>query len=341
MTAAAMTTPTPAHPQQRGWDESLSTAVSFVTTNGRLPSTKQDGSERVLASWILNQRKRASQDRRRILDEKLPGWRGGVAERNWEESLARTAAYVASHGKNPAQTNPDPEVSRLAFWLRDQRMRDIAPERRAALDAAVPGWRGSHPGHRAWADSLDELREFVTKHGRLPRLSADDGETRLRTWLHDQRRRADDAQRARLDEVWKEWDEPVYPFEAQLDALKTFHATHGRLPRTADRGEAKALGKWLSGQRQTASPERRAALDAEFPGWHVSLESQWDTTLAAYTDFLNTQGRHPRTRTDDAAELSLSRWIQKQRKNATGERVTRLNAAAPGWRGKSRSTRNS
>lgn len=270
-------------------------------------------------------------------DTARPDAASGPRKRTWWESLACTAAYVEAHGKNPAQTNPDPEVARLAFWLRDQR-RHTTPQRQAALDAAVPGWRGSHPGHRAWEDSLQELRAFVTSHGRLPRWSAADDEMRLRNWLNDQRRRADEAQRARLDEVCAEWDEPAYSFEAQFDALKAFHAANGRLPRASDKGEAKVLGRWLSGQRQTASPERRSALDAEFPGWHVTLESQWDSTLSAYAAFLGNRGRHPRGQAAgaDATEVSLSRWIQTQRASATGDRAKRLDAAAPGWRGKSR-----
>lgn len=270
-------------------------------------------------------------------DTARPDAASGPRRRTWSESLACTAAYVEAHGKNPAQTNPDPEVARLAFWLRDQR-RNTTPQRQAALDAAVPGWRGSHPGHRAWEDSLQELRTFVATHGRLPRWSAADDEMRLRNWLSDQRRRADADQRARLNEVWENWDQPAYDFDAQIEALKAFHAANSRLPRTADKGEAKDLGMWLSNQRQTASPERRAALDAAFPGWHVTLETQWDSTLSAYAAFLGTHGRHPRASAADAdvAEVSLARWMQKQRANATGDRAKRLDAAAPGWRGKSR-----
>lgn len=318
------------------WHGFLTQVMELVAATGRFPRATRGPEELRLKSWVTRQRRTMNPERIRILDEKLPGWRGGRL-RSWEDSFTATAAYFKVHGKNPTQTNPDPEVARLALWLRDQR-RHATPEQQAALDSAVPGWRGKHPGHRAWSDSFKEMQAFVATHGRLPRATADRAEARLRTWLYDQRRLADDDQRAQLDSAFPGWDDPASTFDAMFAAVKEFHSAHGRLPRTSDKADAGKLGQWLSSQRQTASGERRETLDREFPGWHITLESQWEETLSACEAFLRDHGTHPRAHSAEAAEVSLGRWIQKQRRHATEVRINRLDAAIPGWRGTGRGT---
>lgn len=320
-----MTTPA------RTWDESLTAAADFVATNGRFPAAVSGTLEGSLRNWIVTQRRTASPERTVILDEKLPGWRGTVARRPWAESLALTVAYVTQHGKNPAQTHPDHEVARLAHWLKDQRA-NASREEADALDAAVPGWRGTHPGHRSWDESFALVCAFSERHGRLPKKSPGE-EGRIGTWLDDQRGRANDSQRARLTAEFPGWDAPAYSFEESLEAVKAFHADNGRLPRQCDHGQAGELGYWVSHMRQTANPGRRAILDAAFPGWHVTRETQWTSTLNGYASFVASRGRLPSAAATDAGEVSLARWMEKQRRHASGDRVVRLDAAVPGWRG--------
>lgn len=314
----------------RTWDESLSAVMDFVAATGRYPVSGRDRAENRLKSWLFNQSRLTNGDRIRVLDEKLPGWRGIGNYRTWDESLALTAAYVAAHGKNPAQTDPDKDVVRLASWLKAQRLNATA-EAAAILDATIPGWRGTHPGHRNWEESFTLLRAFVSGNDRLPKKSGGE-EGRLGNWIDDQRRRASAGQRARLDAEFPGWDAPVFPFDARLEEVKAFHAATGRLPRMCDTGDARALAQWVSAQRQYASPVRRAALESLFPGWCITLEEQWETTLAGYVAFIEANGCRPRNRSGDADEVSLARWMFKQRRNATGDRASRLDAAVPGWR---------
>lgn len=320
------------------WKSVLARVVTFVDDNGRLPSpSNDDPDERTLGQWINTQRKKASPDREAVLDEQLPIWRAFANQRRWGESMDALVGFVQSSGDFPHQTSKDPETRRLAHWLKEQRM-EAPGDKATALDERVPGWRGRHPGHRGWDESFAGLRLFIAAKRRLPRkLKGPDGEEkRLGAWLLDQRNRASDAQRARLDALWNGWQEPSYSWDEQLAAVKAFHAVNARLPRTNDTGTDRVLAHWLRSQRQAATPAARALLDETFPGWHTTLDSQWNTTLTALAGFCTESRRLPRPKSSDAAEAGLGRWLQKQRVHADGERAQLLDAAVPGWRGRKR-----
>ncbi|HEX9088644.1 MAG TPA: helicase associated domain-containing protein [Arthrobacter sp.] len=316
------------------WEAALDRAEAFVAANGRLPRHKAaDTDERSLGNWINVQRYAITPEREAILDRSIPSWRTYQAMRPWEDSLGAVADFANVTGDFPHQTSADAETRRLAHWLKDQRM-GCSPERSAALDESVPGWRGKHPGHRSWDQSLAGVAAFFAVEGHLPLAPRTAGpeEKRLRGWLTDQKLRASAGQRARLDALFPGWAEPLYSWDERFESVKAFHAANGRLPRPNDTGDARVLGKWVSSQRQTESERIRAAFDAEFPGWCRTLEEQWSTALDSLTAVVASSGRLPNPKTDDASGAS-GRWLQKQRKHATAERVKRLDAAVPGWRG--------
>lgn len=315
------------------WETMFSDVKNFVAAHGRFPK-KVEG-ERKLALWVITQRRDAGADRVARLNDGLPGWNVQVRIAAWEDNLSALTRYVTATGNFPTQLDQDRSVSRLAFWLREQRM-GASGERSSRLDAAVPGWRGNHPGHRSWESSLDELAAFVALTGRRPILSVDASanEIRLRRWMVDQRRRATADQRASLNARVPGWDSTrADDWEDRLAKTKAFHATHGRLPRTVDPGDAGLLGNWLSKQRIHATSDSRKRLNDEFPDWHITLAEQWDRNLSALSAFVQANGRLPKSRCADAGETPVARWLQKQRANTTTERAAKLDEAVPNWRG--------
>lgn len=317
------------------WDKHLEAAASFAAVHGRHPRPgSPDRDEQLLGYWLVKQRQATTPERAARLDARIPRWRE-ARDQSWSEILGKVASFVAEHGHVPHQTGATDEERSLASWLKEQR-RYATPERAAALDGAVPDWRGNHPGHRAWEDSFTAVRDFLAMNGRLP-SRGDDAERRLASWLYDQSRRATDEQRAALTDALPGWEPVVVSWAERHAAVVEFRAAHDRLPESADTGDARALGVWLDNQRWNASAEARAILDSSLPGWHVSLEDKWDARLDELAKHIAEHHRLPRQRTE-GAEKALSRWVYKQRRFADPARAARLDAAAPGWRGRQKAS---
>lgn len=139
---------------------------------------------------------------------------GLVKRRSWEERCEELAEFRRRHGRFPH--NYKQEESSLYSFLQYQRTRYRAgklPEARGAfLNKQVPGWLTPRKRDREtalWQQRADELREFLTKHGRCPsyKIAKEPHEAALSTWLTAQRRslrrgRLDEARTAHLEEVF-------------------------------------------------------------------------------------------------------------------------------------------
>jgi hypothetical protein len=136
-----------------------------------------------------------------------------------------------------------------------------------------------------WQRRLNELRDYMNCHGRMPRqVGGDTKETSLGRWLHAQRGKVSKGtltarQRAALDAIGV-WDSDrrvnreEARFPERLRALAAFRARHRRWPTYMNCTDAQeqALGTWLYTLRQAAReyrlPEQvRAVLDENVPGW--------------------------------------------------------------------------
>lgn len=165
----------------------------------------------------------------------------------------------------------DPE---LETRHRDSQARK-ANERHLSSDAFSPPWQRR----------LNELKEYVRNHGRMPRQVGGDAiETSLGRWLHAQRGKVSKGtltarQRAALDAIGV-WDSDrregreMARFPDRLRALIAFRARHKRWPTYMNRTDPheQTLGTWLYTLRQAAREDRlpeqvRAILDEHAPGW--------------------------------------------------------------------------
>lgn len=245
------------------FEERLDELEAYVSAHGRLPKP----TDRVgIGRWLGNQRRRGSAQNQQTLDERVPGWRGtkeskrGQVTGLFRARVASLEAYVAEHGGIPTRGTP----GALPHWIRSMR-RNGSPEQRAVLDARVPGWDALAYALVPAELRLEQVRAFVAEHGRLPKQK----DRPLGAWVLHQRRITPDGEPHPLDAVapsWRERSTPKSRFDDRLAELQALQSSTGTLPRSSD-GK---LGRWLSSQRQRATPENAAKLDAALPGWRES-----------------------------------------------------------------------
>ncbi len=348
------------------WFTTAQQVVQFISTHGRWPSGKApDEDESFLGRWRGSQRaaKRAgtlSLQRLAWLDEHLPGW--DVTRKSaemWVETAQQVAHFVSAHRRDPSTTATDEGERRLGMWLSGQRKAALMNpegfdfERRAWLDAHVPGW--SAPRRRSpqpWSRTAQQVADFVAAHGAQPnKKSSSEAERHLGQWLVSQRTAArknslQGDRRAWLDQHVPGWEvtrvSPEWWFKTAQE-VADFTTSHGRLPGTtkANKHEQR-LGTWIAAQRTAARKnslqgDRRAWLDEHLPGWKVTADDRWYETAKQVADFISTHGRYPRV-TASGEERHLGRWMETQRTNAskgetrfTPERQSWLDEHLPDW----------
>lgn len=171
-----------------------------------------------------------------------------------------------------------------AAYERHPELFDRPPVRELVYDRPRPRPENWPDLDRRWKVQLAQLAAFLAEHGRRPyRGGHEHAEGRLMHWLTTQRSydRAGKlpGHRARwLTEVLPGWrtDTRALHFDAQwrlnLAQVLVFRAEHGRLPESTTEPAEYFLARWLQRQRRdhrngTLEAGRRAALDAQLPGW--------------------------------------------------------------------------
>ncbi len=170
---------------------------AWVEHQGRFP--KQAVSEQVecdLADWAASRRQdykkgRLSREQVEVLAA-IPGWWWEDRRWTWDESCDALAQFVGTRGRLPSMSSPDDYERRLCKWGDKQRWSHKCRERLLPAQIEqlneIPGfWRERQT---PWATRRDALVGFVSAHGRLPGLRADDEEERrLGLWCRTQRSR--------------------------------------------------------------------------------------------------------------------------------------------------------
>lgn len=280
----------------------------------------------------------------------------------WQASAVAVGLHLAETGRCPAGDAADPEVRRLANWLRTQRRAEragrLAPDRLAWLELNLPSWR--HPGEESWAASAGLLEDFCCEQGRLPvdAPPADDRERRLARWLRRQREaaaddRLDDDRRLRLDAVAPGWFDPAGA--RWLRAARAAAAWIGRRgtpsKHAADPNERR-LGEWLAAQRRAEAsgalrPERARWLDRSMPAWRQAPDGAWRSRLDELRRFVASEGRLPQRRAVAGDhERRLAGWLADQRSAERAGRLAEprrrlLDALVVGWSDDEREWRRS
>jgi len=302
---------------------------------GRMPTQKETfGDEQhKVGKWLntfRSKRTTMGEERRAALDAALPGWdvidetlsAGLKAALPEAEKMAVFARFRAAHpGRMPTKNETfGDEQHKVGQWLstyRSQRT-TMGAERRAALDAALPGWdvidETLSAGLKAAlpeAEKMAVFARFRAAHpGRMPTRNETFGDEQHKVgkWLNTFRskrttmgaeRHAERhaARHAALDAALPGWDvidetlsaglKAALPEAEKIAVFARFRAAHpGRMPTYKETfgDEQHKVGKWLSkfrSARATMDAERRAALDAALPGWDVINEARSASAKAA------------------------------------------------------------
>ncbi len=199
-----------------------------------------------------------------------------------------------------------------------------------AVYAAAPSWMeyyGLAKAHYQANGELDLATTYQTSDG-IP----------LGHWLYAQRRHRDrlPADRATLlDEIGMTWDKHLdRAWQSGLAAARSYAAAHDNnlhgIPNTWTHDGVR-LSRWLVSRRREhrdgkLSTERKAALDAIDPTWHMSDEEIWNKYYKAARAFYNEHGHlspDPDHRTGNG--LDLARWLDRQRRRARARDSGRAN----------------
>ena len=335
------------------WPDWLALLVAFVEEHDRLPTQSESYRGVKIGIWVNGQRgnrDKLAPERVAAL-EAVPGWvwaeRTAAPVTLWPDWLALLSAFVTEHGRLPTQKETYHGV-KIGSWVGNQRTNrsKLAPERVAALEAAVPGWMWEAAD--TWPDQLALLVAFVAEHGRLPRAGGESYRgVKIGSWISTQRTnrgKLPPERVAALEAVpgWV-WGErtaaPVTPWPDWLALLGAFVTEHGRLPRQSESYQGVKIGSWINTQRTNRgkmTPERVAALEA-VPGWvwterTAAPVTPWPDWLALLGAFVMEHGRLPRAK-ESYRDAKIGNWIGTQRTNRgkmTPERVAALEAV-PGW----------
>lgn len=204
--------------------------------------------------------------------------------------------------------------------------------------------------------------------------SSDTAERALGKWLITQRRmragKEDGGWSVRREEklslIHPRWHDKMAMKEEAWNRrcreLSDFYTKTSRWPRVEGAGpREKALGQWLSNQRQVKkghapgawSLEREQSLRAIDTNWGTVAGSEpdarWRRKHDALKDSVEQMGRWPRQGADSQVEHTLAQWVNKQRLARKGngagrwtvDRETAMKRIAPDWatRGKISDTR--
>ena len=154
-------------------EEKVALFARFYAAHHRVPK-KEETFEGKKIGWMLNkfrnQRETMVPDRRAALDAAMPGWdavneaqvAGIAAALTEEEKVALFTRFYAAHQRVPkqAETFEGKNIGSMLNGFRGQRA-TMVPERRAALDAAMPGWDAVNEARVAAMAAAKQRRNHV------------------------------------------------------------------------------------------------------------------------------------------------------------------------------------
>ncbi|KAB1661638.1 hypothetical protein F8O07_06955 [Pseudoclavibacter sp. CFCC 13796] len=134
-------------PGQIEFDQTVAQIRDFLLREGRYPAPSEPN-----GAWLQNVRasrwiaEKLTDEERQTLDRELPGWSMKRPIRNrkpFEEHVEGVVRFRAKNGRFPYRSEPE------GVWFASvRRYLIITPERKALLDAKLPGWDGELPRSR-------------------------------------------------------------------------------------------------------------------------------------------------------------------------------------------------
>jgi len=279
----------------------LAEYLAFIEANDRTPvSSSEDDEERKLAIWMSNQKAQArrgdaSLDSIALLDEKIPGWNEWQRQKQsradnyptWDENLDLLVEFLDETGVKPVFECDSKEERRLAAWLNNQRRMfrkgQMAADRIAALNTAVPTWNDLSRNDGKWSRNLTEVKSFFEKTGHAPSANATEAdERRLARWFFEQKRKAAAGElgerSAEFEALLPNWEDIKAPtnvstWEETLAAAADYFEQNKSFPATTSEDpDVRRMGFWITRNRKylkdgKLSTDKVAKLDKALPHW--------------------------------------------------------------------------
>lgn len=127
------------------WERSFEYVRAYHAAHGKYPPTfSMDRVETAHGIWLAAQRTNKgslSPERRRQLDECLPGWNDPHAQR-WQQQFDYVVSFHAEHARLPKRNGDSKEERSAGSWLIYQRKNPtLAADYEALLDRHIKDWR--------------------------------------------------------------------------------------------------------------------------------------------------------------------------------------------------------
>lgn len=207
--------------------------------------------------------------------------------RPWDQTFADLSAWLETHGRMPAPGGDGDEETRLATWASIQRRRarnGRLPASQSSRLATLLGDLTSRSGQELY---MQQMVEWVTANGRLPRMTNDPARADENMLGHRLRR---------LMKTFRDGTARLHHLEALL-----------------------SIPGCLEGQERTDAEARisdlrndvTAVLDSAPP---VPVgTARWEASFADLQAWVASHGAVPRRRTSDGQESKLANWLNVQR----------------------------
>jgi len=317
------------------WDIRFEELKKFKETYGHTKVVETDSQHRQLSTWVHNVRARhhrLTQEQKKKLNQLGFLWQEDLAalkEGKWTLRYEQLKLFKKrfGHCNVPIKWS---ENKALATWVSEQRLRQkhssLPPDRKQLLDKIDFSWSEDLEKQydQSWKIMYERLRLYKSKYGHLRVARADDPE--LRSWVLNQRVMfrggylSKDRQKklqsigfvlSAVHEV--EW-------EKQFNRLKEYKKINGTLhiPKK-NAGIHKGLAEWQLLQRQNRAKgiltkQRIKQLDTIGIDWTITNPAEvW---MDYYRELVAFKKKFKPFRVSQKGNhKSLSRWIDRQRKN--------------------------
>ena len=303
--------------------------------SARVPQSYVTPEGRRLGIWLNGvrmdyKRGRLSEERRAQLEALGVVWTPETLRRGrWDRHFARLQAYVSQTGQLPSAKDLTDDGFQLGEWLSNQRRLGragrLSAARRQKLEALGVVWDVKED---IWLHRYRQARDYYLQHGHLSAYQhrSDALPAGLSQWLTAQRKARQAGALAgekvrRLEEIGMVWDVRSDLWESFYRQAADYYRQHGHLRVPKDRGEHRALGRWINTQRMSRREgkmdgERIRKLDAIGMVWNVKRtpEELWEDWLQRAAAFYQAHGHL------NPQEGKLRTWVLAQRAKKKGKR---------------------
>lgn len=294
---------------------------------------------RKLDEWLAEQKTRHSSLNVEQISKLLElGITFGARDTHWYQRFFALSDYVKTHGRFPERRSP------LSRWLETQRghkkKRTLPPYRVRLLNSLGIVWKIER---KTFAERLDELKLFKTKHGHC-HVPVDCNEFPglggyVATGIRANREKRTPEEIRQLDALGFVWDPQEDLWQQRFLELKEFLQKCGAYP---TRITNRSLESWVRSQRKKPqSPERARQLKELGFEWANPREEQWIARYKELEAFSQKFG-HCRVPEHVEAYRHLWSWLYLQKANPAGVSPSRrelLDQLGVDWVIKPRPTR--